>query len=99
MFHDSITRAAQECVLEGAVSAKEVADSIGKPYSTLLRELNPFDARAKLGAETLVEIMRITGDIEPLKRMAEQLGFSLVPEAKQLAPSAPLREVPRQLAV
>ena len=26
-----------------------------------MREINPFDASAKLGAETLLEIMKVTG--------------------------------------
>jgi hypothetical protein len=73
-----IIKLAQRAVLEGTQPARDVARAIGKPYSTLLRELNPFDGQAKLGAETLLEIMRVTRDFSPLQAMAEALGFELV---------------------
>jgi hypothetical protein len=73
-----ITKLTQQIVLEGRKPAKDIAEAIGKPYSTLLRELNPFDGQAKLGVETLLEIMRVTQNVEPLKLMAESLGFELV---------------------
>ena len=41
-------------VLDNPVPAKDLAKAIGKPYSTLLREVNPYDTGAKLGAETLL---------------------------------------------
>lgn len=66
-------------VLEAPMSARDLARSVGKPYSTLLREVNPHDAGAKLGAETLLELMRATGDTMPLAYMAKELGYSLVP--------------------
>ena len=58
-------------------AAKNIAAAVGKPYSTLLREVNPFDDGAKLGAETLVDIMRVTGNIQPLEHIAEQFGYEL----------------------
>ncbi len=64
-------------VIEAPMSAREIANSLGKPYSTLLREVNPYDAGAKLGAETLLELMRITGDITPLKYIASELGYTI----------------------
>ena len=73
-----IIKLAQRAVLEGGHAARDVAQAIGKPYSTLLRELNPFDGQAKLGAKTLLEIMRVTRDVSPLQAMAEALGFELV---------------------
>lgn len=60
-----ITKLTQQIVLEGKKQAKDIAEAIGKPYSTLLREFNPFDGQAKLGVETL-------------KLMAESLGYELV---------------------
>lgn len=53
--------------------------STGKPYSTLLREVNPYDTGAKLGAETLLQIMTQTGDLKPLEFMASSLGYELAP--------------------
>ena len=58
-------------VLENGLGAKNIAAAVGKPYSTLLREVNPFDDGAKLGAETLVDIMKVTGNIL-LEHIAEQ---------------------------
>jgi len=55
-------------VLDNPVPAKDLAKAIGKPYSTLLREVNPYDAGAKLGAETLLQIMTQTGDVKPQDR-------------------------------
>ena len=57
---------------------RDRAKSIGKPYSTLLREVNPYDTGAKLGAETLLQIMTQTGDLKPLEFMASSLGYEPV---------------------
>lgn len=65
-------------VLDNPVPAKDLAKAIGKPYSTLLREVNPYDTGAKLGAETLLQIMMQTGDAKPLEYMAGKLGYTLV---------------------
>ena len=58
-------------------TADEIAKGIGKPYSTLLRECNPYDKRAKLGALTLFEIMCFTKNIDPLREMAHIMGYEL----------------------
>ena len=65
-------------VCEGKISAKKVAATIGKPYSTLLREINPMDSGAKLGVETFMDIIRATGDATPLERLVQELGFRLL---------------------
>ncbi len=65
-------------VLDSSMSAKDLAKAIGKPYSTLLREVNPYDSGAKLGAESLFQIMAVTGNYKPMEYMAEQLGMDLV---------------------
>jgi hypothetical protein len=70
-------------VLDNPVPAKDLAKAIGKPYSTLLREVNPYDAGAKLGAETLLQIMLQTGDTKPLEYMAGKLGYSLTSNKKE----------------
>lgn len=68
-----------DLVLESPIGAKAIAQAVGKPYSTLLREVNPYDAGAKLGAETLLSIMKITGNVAPLKQMASEMGYRLEP--------------------
>lgn len=75
----SITKVTQDVVLEGRKPAKEVAQTIGKPYSTLLREINPFDNNAKLGAETLMDILRATNEVAPLEYIAQSVGYTLKP--------------------
>jgi len=79
MFEKNLTKKMQDVVLEGRVSAKEVCREIKKPYSTLLRELNPFDTHAKLGAETMFEIVKATRNVSVLEFMARELGYTLMP--------------------
>ena len=75
----NLISAVHDLVLESGLGAKNIAAAVGKPYSTLLREVNPFDDGAKLGAETLVDIMRVTGNIQPLEHIAEQFGYKPLP--------------------
>ena len=75
----SLTALCQNLVLESTMSAHDIAKAVKKPYSTLMREVNPYDAGAKLGAETLLEIMRVTGNITPLEHMAKELGLKVIP--------------------
>jgi hypothetical protein len=74
----NMTETTQKAVLEGNVPAKAVAMEIEKPYHTLMRELNPYDSGAKLGVQTFLEILRITGNVEPLRKLARELGYGLV---------------------
>lgn len=91
MTERNLIMLAQAAVLEGGKPAKAVAKELRKPYSTLLRELNPFDKSAKLGAETVLELMMITGNIEPLRFMAEELGYEIVPSRQRAEERAPMR--------
>lgn len=54
-------------VIDGDMPAKAIASAIGKPYSTLLRECNPYGKGAKLSAETLMAILKATGNPSLLK--------------------------------
>ncbi|MEG6504960.1 phage regulatory CII family protein [Nitratidesulfovibrio sp. 1201_IL3209] len=74
----SVTSITQSAVL-GARRSKWVAQQIGKPYPTMMRELNPYDHSAKLGADTLLEIMRVTRDVAALEYMAHEMGYQLTP--------------------
>ncbi|WP_432738486.1 phage regulatory CII family protein [Maridesulfovibrio sp. FT414] len=74
---EKIDKAIQNLVLNGPVPLEELARQLGKTPKTLMREVDPEDKKAKLGAETLVEIMRITGGVEPLRLMAEELDYSI----------------------
>lgn len=75
----TLSNVCQDLVLQSTISAHDIAKAVGKPYSTLMREINPYDNGAKLGAETLLEIMRHTGNHQPLEYMAEQLGLKVIP--------------------
>lgn len=79
MFEKDLTKKMQDIVLEGRIPAKAVCREIKKPYSTLLRELNPFDNHAKLGAETMFEIVKATHNVSILEFMARELGYTLMP--------------------
>jgi len=72
----------QAAVLQDVNSAHEIARGLGKPYSTLLRECNPYDKGAKFGAKTLLDLMIFTGNIEPLRFMANILGYEVVKRGK-----------------
>ncbi len=69
-------------VVESEVPAKNIAKAVGKAYPTLLREVNPYDKGAKLSAETLLGIMRITKNIAPLQYMANRLGYDLIQKSE-----------------
>lgn len=83
-------------VLDNPTPAKVLAKEIGKPYSTLLREINPYDTGAKLGVETLLQIMKFTKNASPLEYMAQQLGYSLIPTGAEMAESMSERHASRQ---
>ena len=78
MMRSELTKIVHELVLNSPIPAKALAKEIGKPYSTLLREVNPYDAGAKLGVETLMEIMKKTGSVEPLEYIAQEMGFTIL---------------------
>lgn len=71
-------------IIECGRSEKAIAADIGKPLSTLQRELNPHDTGAKLGEETLFPLIRACcGDNpseppEPLVWLCRRLGFEPV---------------------
>ncbi len=77
-MRSELTKIVHSLVLDSHIPAKALAKEIGKPYSTLLREINPYDTGAKLGVETLFQIMQQTGNVSPLEYMASKLGLKLV---------------------
>lgn len=75
-----LARIIHSSILESSVPAKVIAKQIGKPYPTLLREVNPYDDGAKFGIETLLQVLKVTGDTAPLEYMANELGLELAPK-------------------
>lgn len=72
-----VIKAIHETVVNGKMPSKAIASAIGKPYTTLMRETNPYDPRAKLGVETFMAIIQATGDAGPLELMVQELGYVL----------------------
>lgn len=77
--YNTLTEVISAMIENGATPIKAIAAEIGKPYSTLKRELNPDDDMAKLGADVLLGIMRSCGSVAPLEWLAERLGYVLRP--------------------
>ncbi|MDY6233284.1 MAG: phage regulatory CII family protein [Desulfovibrio sp.] len=77
--YNTLTEVARDALIYDGpqLPLKVVAAEIGKPYATLARELNPDDEGAKLGADLLLPIMRVTGDVRMLKWLADKLGYML----------------------
>ena len=53
---------------------KSIASEVGKPYSTLMRELDPEDRGAKLGVEMLLPLMQACESVLPLRYLAARMG-------------------------
>ena len=68
---------AKESLVE-AVKNMQKFYHLGKKYPTLLRELNPTDNGAKLGATELFLLMHYFDDVRPLEDLADRLGYKLV---------------------
>ena len=70
ILHDIVLRA----------GAQRTAEKMNRRYGTLMRELNPYDAAAKLGVETFIDIMRQCRDLRPLELLAREMGCRLIRE-------------------
>ena len=79
--NNTLTEVMRDCLIYDAPlrPLKAVAAEISKPYPTLVRELNPDDDAAKLGADLVLPIMRVTGDSRPLDWLASKMGCLLRP--------------------
>lgn len=58
--------------------AERMAQELGKPYTTLMRELNPNDEGAKLGLITFLKILGITQNYSPLSVIAKMFGQIII---------------------
>lgn len=84
---NELTRIIQEAVLGASKPARDIAEEVGKPYPTLMREINPDDSGAKVGVESLVPLMLATDSIQPLTHLANTMGFLLVPLRQDITES------------
>lgn len=56
-----------------ANNPKAIAEELGKPYSTFMREINPDDHGAKVGADTLIGLTRATGNFSAIDYIEHSL--------------------------
>lgn len=77
----SVLRAIHEEVLQSEDGAHDLARAIGRPYSTMMRELNPNDDKAKLGVAEWLAILDATRKFGSLHKIAGLFGLRLVPAA------------------
>jgi hypothetical protein len=66
-------------VIDSFSRSFQLARKLGKSPERLRREVDPYDARAKLDVETLLKLMKITQDVRPLEYMARCLGKKIIP--------------------
>lgn len=84
----TLTDAVGRMLEESGKPIKAVSADMGKPYSTLCRELDPADEGAKLGVDTLYPLIcSICGSTPetpplPLQWLAARLGFRCVPVSR-----------------
>lgn len=74
---DDLPRLILDMVQNSRHPIKTIAEKVGKPYSTLMREIDPRDKGAKLGVELLLPLMTACESISPLRHMAAALGYRL----------------------
>lgn len=67
----------QDVVISAPCGIQMLARQVGKTYPALMREVNPYDRGAKLGADTLLRIMEVSRDVRPLEYMARLMGMRL----------------------
>jgi len=75
-------------VLTAPRPAKALAEELGKPYSTFMREINAGDTGAKLGVETLVPLMQACESIMPLRYLASRMQCRVV-SMREVVPGKP----------
>ena len=78
MKEDELSMLIQSVVRKDPAKVPYLAKCAGKRCSTLLREADPYNARAKMGIETLLAIMEAGEDVRPLAYMAHKMGLRLV---------------------
>lgn len=86
---EDFLRACQSAVLDN--EAKTLAGKMGVPHVSLLQRANPDNDAHHLTVEHLFGILLHTGDMRPLRALAEEFGFQLVsrvaPEPQALTSS------------
>lgn len=78
--YNTLSEVVSDMIENGDKPIKAIAADIGKPYSTLKRELNVDDDMAKLGADALLGIMLSCGSVVPLEWLAGRLGYIVKPK-------------------
>lgn len=79
-MHNEFIRIVHETGLENPLGTKQVTQVVGKPYTPVPREINPLDTGAKLGAETLMQLMNANNEQAPVHHEAAQKGYPIAPK-------------------
>lgn len=85
---DDVQRLILEMVQNSHIPIKTLAEKVGKPYSTLMREIDPGDRGAKFGVELLLPLMKACNSIAPLRHMAASMGYR-VASMREISPDKP----------
>lgn len=101
----TLTDAVGRMVETSGKPVKAIAADIGKPYTTLCREIDPADEGGKLGVDTLYPLCRTccgerpeTPPI-PLLWLASRLGFRCVPVSRHCGDEDPSPDAVRAMRV
>jgi len=76
---DSFLELMQDMVLNNKRPVRVLAENCRRPYKTMMRELNPYDEGAKLGADMVLPLMEQCGDVSPLRYLAVRMNYRLTP--------------------
>jgi len=82
---DEFLRACHDTVKDN--EAKALAAKMGLPHVSLLQRANPDNDAHRLTINHLFGILLHTGDMRPLKALADAFGFDLVPKGSIKAES------------
>jgi hypothetical protein len=89
---ESIYELLRSMVQDCGKPAKRIAQEVGKPYSTLMRELNATDRGAKLDVDLLLPLMRACESVQPLRFLAARMGCRVSSLARVKSEKASLHE-------
>lgn len=78
MNRQEFTKLIDNILKKSSVDNKKIAAKLNIPYSTLMRECNPWDTGAKLDVVTAFKVMDACGDFSPLKELASEYGLQII---------------------
>lgn len=80
---EDVLRAIHEALLEAG--PKQIAHKMGTSHTSLLNRANPNDDTHRLNVEQFLQILLHSGDMRPLKALADVFGYQLVSKEQAAA--------------